>query len=117
MRFFALIAIALTATSVEAAAVHNQAHAKMHGPHTKTQLAQVKGQRAASHGPLEKPMSLAQTKAHAKAKNQAKLKNRNRNKMSAKAKTFSKGKDQWGEDIDWDNVADRGIAAYNAAFR
>ena len=125
MRFFSLIAVALAASSVEAAAVHNQAHAKgaakMHGPHTELQLAQVKGKRSAFHGPLEKPLSLSQTKA----KNKAKLKNRNRNKMNAKmhAKNNMKNKgrsaadaEDWYDDIDWEDLANRGNAAVTAGW-
>ena len=89
MRFFSLVVMALVATSVEAATVHNQAHAKghlpMHGPHTKQQLAQVKAKRAGvHHGPLEKPEALAQ----AKSKQKMKMKNKNKNK--------EKSKEKWG---------------------
>ena len=111
MKFFSLVAIALVASSAEAATVHNQAHAKgippMHGPHTKQQLAQVKTMRASSHGPLEKPVALAQQKSKMSSKQ----------KNSNKAHQQTKDQAKWGDNIDWENVADRGNAAYNAAFR
>ena len=115
MKFFSLVAIALVASSAEAATVHNQAHAKgippMHGPHTKQQLAQVKTMRASSHGPLEKPVALAQQKSKQKSKMSSKQKNSN------KAHQQTKDQAKWGDNINWENVGNRGINAYNAAFR
>ena len=113
MRFFSLFALAIAATSVEAASVHNQAHAvgasKMHGPHTKQQLAQLKGKRTAFHGPLEKP-SLAQQKS----KQKSKLKNKN--KVKSKAHSKGKGQEEFlDHPVDWNAVGDRAIGAIDWA--
>ena len=83
----------------------------MHGPHTNQQLAQVKGKRAGSHGPLEKPLSLAQQKS----KQQAKMKSKNKNKVKSKTQVKSKGQneEEWGN-IDWNEVGNRGVNVVNA---